>query len=238
MATAGGEASISTGYQTRALGNYSVAAGSYTTASNTYAVAMGNQSSASGEAAFSMGSNCAAQGPQSAAFGKTMFTRAAHSFVVGSYNESSDFPDPQNPAATDRIFQIGNGDNSTRSNAITILRNGNMGIGSTTPVFPLNFANNLGHQISLWGNSGNHYGFGIQGGLLQMHSAGSGDDIAFGYGSSASFTEGMRIKGNGKLGIGTSNPFNQTEIVGAASATPVTLTIGNRGGFGPWPWSL
>jgi len=36
-----------------------------------------------------------------------------------------------------------------------------------------------------------------------------------------------------KVGIGTNTPTNQFEVIGAASATPVTLVIGNRGGFGP-----
>ena len=43
----------------------------------------------------------------------------------------------------------------------------------------------------------------------------------------------MTVLANGNVGIGSTNPTKQTEIVGAASATPVTLVIGNRGGFGP-----
>jgi hypothetical protein len=95
-----------------------------------------------------------------------------------------------------------------------ITANGNVGIGEINPGFPLNFASTLGDKISLYGNSSNHYGFGIQGSLLQIHSAGSGDDIAFGYGSSASFTERMRIKGNGAVGIGISNPSYVLEVNG------------------------
>jgi hypothetical protein len=87
-----------------------------------------------------------------------------------------------------------------------IKANGNVGIGTGSPGFPLNFASAIGDKISLYGNAGDHYGFGIQGGLLQMHSGVITDDIAFGYGSSSSFNENMRIKGNGNVGIGTSSP--------------------------------
>src|SRR5215467_10074656 len=82
----------------------------------------------------------------------------------------------------------------------------NVGIGTTTPGFPLNFANALGDKISLWGNSGAHYGFGIQSNQLQIHTDISSSDILFGYGSSGTFTENLRIKGTGNVGIGTSNP--------------------------------
>lgn len=73
----------------------------------------------------------------------------------------------------------------------------NVGIGTTAPGFPLNFSNALGDKISLWGNAGNHYGFGIQSGLLQVHTEAVGSNIAFGYGSSSSFTERMQILNNG-----------------------------------------
>src|SRR5688572_19654234 len=87
-----------------------------------------------------------------------------------------------------------------------------LGLGVTSPQFPLSFSSTGGDKISLWGNSGPHYGLGIQTSLLQIHTATNIDDIAFGYGSSTSFTETMRIKGNGKLGIGTNNPLSPLHV--------------------------
>jgi len=80
---------------------------------------------------------------------------------------------------------------------------GFVGIGQDSPGFPLNFASTFGDKISLYGNSGSHYGFGVQSSKLQIHTDTLAADIVFGYGSSAAFTETMRIKGNGKVGIGT-----------------------------------
>ncbi len=88
-----------------------------------------------------------------------------------------------------------------------------VGIGTSTPGFPLTFANALGDKISLWGQSGNHYGLGIQSGLLQIHTDVAASDIAFGFGSSAGFTERMRITGDGDLGIGTSAPATRLDVV-------------------------
>ncbi len=90
-------------------------------------------------------------------------------------------------------YWTANGQNIYNNNAT------NVGIGTSTPGFPLNFANALGDKISLWGNAGNHYGFGIQSGLLQIHSDAVAADVAFGYGRSGAFTETMRIKGDGQL---------------------------------------
>lgn len=105
---------------------------------------------------------------------------------------------------------VGSNGNST----LTVTDAGNIGIGQSSPGFPLNFASTLGDKISLWGTSGNSYGFGIQSSLLQIHTSSSTDDVAFGYGSSASMTETMRIKGNGNVGVGTSSPSAKLDVNG------------------------
>lgn len=81
---------------------------------------------------------------------------------------------------------------------------GNVGVeNEPTPSFPIAFPNGTGDKISLWGQSGNTYGFGVQNNLLQVHTDVTGADIAFGYGSSAALTETARITGAGQLQIPT-----------------------------------
>lgn len=127
---------------------------------------------------------------------------------------------------TNRLM-LGSGTTDT----MTVVGN-NVGIGTVDPKFLLSFANALGDKIALWGSGEAHYGFGIQGGLLQIHTDGQGSDVAFGFGPSASFTETARMKGNGRLGIGTSAPLTQLHIRKDLKGDlgPV-LTLMNGAGF-------
>ncbi len=87
---------------------------------------------------------------------------------------------------------------------------------------PLSFGSWLGTKISLWDNLGDSttiYGFGIQSNTLQVFTPGAGNDIALGYGPSASMTETMRVKGNGNVGIGTSSPAQKLSVSGDTLTT-------------------
>ncbi len=136
------------------VGENAIAFGNATSL-GTNTVAYGNNSIAQGQNTFSGGSNSNAIGDNAMAIGRSNFAigdnsvsmginNSARTFcevVFGSYAESasgsSDTFDP-----TDRVFSIGNGtDTSNRSNAITILKNGNTGIGTSDPQERLHIAN-------------------------------------------------------------------------------------------------
>lgn len=89
------------------------------------------------------------------------------------------------------------------------VRTDTMMLGLNNGRAPLSFAPTLGQKVSFWDDlngNGSTYGMGVQSGLLQFHAYSTADNIGFGVGSSANFTERMRITGLGNVGINTSDP--------------------------------
>ncbi len=132
-ATANKSAATAIGFSVTASGTSALATGSFTTASGDTSTAMGFVTTASGRSSTSIGQYTTAQ--------------SYVSTVLGSYNIIS-AGSATAWFATDPLFVIGNGTaDASRSNAMTVLKNGNVGIGTTTPEFKL-FLDNDGGIIA------------------------------------------------------------------------------------------
>lgn len=128
-----GDNSVAFGGNTFATGAFSTALGNGTQANGPFSTAIGLTSFAQGGASTAIGWGAVAFGNASTAIGDHTYAKTPGSISLGLYNDISDTPDNANPLPTDRIFQLGNGqlvnEEITTSNALTILRNGFMGIG-------------------------------------------------------------------------------------------------------------
>ncbi|MCB0770238.1 MAG: hypothetical protein KDC00_07515 [Flavobacteriales bacterium] len=146
-ADAGGYSSTAIGYFANATGGFANALGYIVTASGSESAAIGSYSTASGSRSVTLGSQATATGSNSKSFsysgeafsfGETVLGLGATTYTP-STNGATQF---RATNATDRLLVVGNAidansngnvDLAERSDALVILKNGNTGIGSSTP---------------------------------------------------------------------------------------------------------
>lgn len=173
-----GYRSLALGQVSTALGNLSVAIGSYNYARGGDSYSIGKSNNSVGENSFALGFNNESYGYESIALGSESVTRGSFSYTlgfrltaraagavsVGIANDTSDKVS-EFESQSDRIFQVGNGSFTFRRNAMTVLRNGNIGIGMTTPNAQLQLANTVANRkLVLFENANDnleYFGFGI-----------------------------------------------------------------------------
>ncbi|MGC4039385.1 MAG: hypothetical protein QM710_00925 [Flavobacterium sp.] len=145
--TASANASTAMGQNTRALGDTATAMGWQTTASGSNSTAMGFNTTASGSVSTAFGQQTTASGSYSTAMGLLTAASGNYSTTMGidniapSYGETvlGVYANPYTPASAtafnsaDRIFSVGNGTTAARSNAMTIIKDGKIGIGTDAP---------------------------------------------------------------------------------------------------------
>lgn len=128
---------------------------------------------------------------------------------------------------------------NTASTTITPLTvtdtTGRVGIGTTAPRTRLALTPTTAEaKITLWdgGSTTSHYGFGISGAQLNYHVNGASDNhVFYAGGKNGDGTELMRIKGNGKVGIGTNNPITPLHVVASSGFATVAQFEGSNASF-------
>ncbi|MFC1617010.1 hypothetical protein ACFL2K_02205, partial [Candidatus Margulisiibacteriota bacterium] len=116
------------------IGKYSLGIGFNAEASGTSSVAIGYESTASGESSLAIGEGTTAEGYAASALGLGTKAESYASFVIGRFNVTSGSYNKTAWAATDPLFVIGNGASGiSEANALTVLKNGNVGIASLNP---------------------------------------------------------------------------------------------------------
>ena len=214
--TASGEVSTALGNLSTASGQSSIAFGRNTTASADYSAAFNYSTTASGIYSTVFGNGSTASGISSAAFGRYTTAQPYASMVIGQYNIISGTINSW--VATDPLFVIGNGaDAANRANALTVLKDGNVGIGAASPAARLDLgqlpASTEGLRIKIGATA-------PYSPLVIVKSAG---------------TDAFRVNENGNVGIGTAAPGEKLEVSGKikfSAANGITITTENdQGGF-------
>jgi hypothetical protein len=137
---ASGVSSVAFGSSARATQPFAIAMGENSLASSSHSIAMGGDATASGSNAVAIGAFSSASGTGSVAMGSSTRANAMHSVALGTRNLGGG--NAISWVATDPIFEIGNGQpGGTPSNAITVLKNGRVGIGLANPGAPLEVSN-------------------------------------------------------------------------------------------------
>lgn len=129
-----GSYSTALGYDVRAIGDNSVALGSGSSTLAASSFAVGADANAHGTAAVAMGNSVYAVGSYAFAAGNEVEAPSYNETVFGQYHSSYTPSSSSSWVSTDRLFSIANGSSSSSpSNALTILKSGNTGIGTTNP---------------------------------------------------------------------------------------------------------
>jgi len=134
LETSAANYSTAMGWATKALGNSSTAMGRESIASGDNSTAMGWNTTASGGLSTAMGYQTIASGKFSTALGLGTIAPSGYETVIGRWNEEYTPQSAEGWHDSDRLFVIGRGSSSSdRANAVTVLKNGNVGIGTDSP---------------------------------------------------------------------------------------------------------
>jgi hypothetical protein len=227
------------------VGHYSTAFGFNSIASNTYAMAWGDNTTAAGPNSTAFGWNTTSSGFYSTAFGSGTIAPSTHETVLGRNNtEYTPLGSSNTWNSADRLFVIGNGASiSERNDALVLLKNGNMGLGTSNPTQRLEVAGSIYGQSSNWAirglktgttgtfpgvwgetESGSANANGIRG-FANNTTSGSGSAGVFGKNFSTTnanygvFGEAVSVSGRGVYGLASATTGTNTGVYGHTASS-------------------
>ncbi len=220
MSQAFGQQNSVTGYGSFVAGRYSQAAG-------IHSVAMGFIDTAKGDGTFVANINNKADGYYSSIFGTNNFAPSRGEFVIGNFATTYTAASNINLNTADRVFTVGNGtSNGSRSDALVILKSGNVGVGTSSPAYRLQVAGTTS-TTNFQMTSGATNGY-----VLQSDATGNGSWQPLPTISSPTGATGA-TGSTGVTGLtGATGSTGSTGPTGSTGITGATGAIGNTGSTG------
>lgn len=226
------------GRDTEATNSYAFASGFFSNADGEYSTAMGHNSDAFGKGSTALGYSCDAEQDFTFAVGQFAEAQAESSMSIGHFTKAQSFRSTAlgsynvgggNPSLwddEDPIFEIGNGrTNSTRENALTVLKDGRHGIVTSQPKANLHVKDDgiigqgtivavLESSLSdrpILQFSETSVGDAGSGMSIEYDGSGSGSDNKMNINNSSgapiiSFENGGQVIIGGQVGIGVASP--------------------------------
>jgi hypothetical protein len=199
------------------IGPWTFAAGYNTTALGYMSAVFGFNNAAYGDYSFNAGTGAVSDGNSSAVFGVGNRAKFWSGTVVGNWNDSTAGSQTFSNDPLNRVFQIGNGTNNfSRSNAMTVLENGKVGIGTVTPAYMLTVKNdiNVDNGNGNAGSTDNTLKFGANGTGESIGSNRTTGVNQWGLDFYTNYANRMSIANNGYVGVGVTNPNSKLHVAG------------------------
>jgi hypothetical protein len=236
--TASGTNSFAGGLNSVVSGDYSITLGLNDTTTSFASANFGLSNHVTGNAGFSANYKNKSSGDAAATLGVDNVAASFGELAIGTYGTTYTVGNSQAYNSSDRAFNVGNGtSSSTRSDAFTILKNGNIGISNAVPTTKLDVNGNTkstsvesSTYLVIDKNNANAgtlasnaltFGNSLAEGIASKRSTGGNQSGLDFYTNS---TNRMSITNAGNIGIGTTAP-TQAKLVVNGDATN-TLNYG------------
>jgi FtsZ-binding cell division protein ZapB len=213
-----------------ASANFSIALGTNNTASGFAATAIGSDVIASGTRSFAAGEVTTASGSNSTALGIGTDAPSARETVLGTFNTLYTPNSVTGFSSSDRLLVVGNGPSfASRSDALVILKNGNTGIGTSTPTARLHTVGSVRFQGLDTSSQSTALVADVDGNISRrvLNAVAFGGEADPTWSGAASTSSVIGRTGN--VGIGTTSPSTNLEVWGSSIRTlRVTSSTSNE----------